>query len=181
MILSFHATKYLFTPKRWRRRSPCGRALMCIFLNICQTQQQIQQAGAFLGCVGGPTFRQELHGEITLLLQPVHGARVERLALAALFERARDASEGLIQVMVEANTLLSESCGNAVRASSDLARACLGQSSHRDIREQAGFQCVTPTRYLDSVTWRRLAMRVWKRVRGVDRKYPGWAPSISAN
>lgn len=108
--------------------------MVCIFLNICQTQQQIEQARTFFGRVGGATFRQELHCEITLLLQPVHGARIKRLSLAALFERACDARESLIEVMVEANALLSESCGNAVRASSDLAGTCLGQSSHSDIR-----------------------------------------------
>jgi hypothetical protein len=105
---------------------------MCILLNICQTQKQIEQARAFLWGVGGAAFRQELHCEITLLLQPVHGARIKRPSLAALFERVRDASERLIEVMIEANALLSESCGNAGRASADLARTCLGQSSHSD-------------------------------------------------
>jgi len=112
--------------------SPRGRAVMRIFLNICQTQKQIEQARAFLWRVGGPIFRQELHCEITLLLEPIHGARIQRPSLAALFERVRDASERLIQVMVEANALLSESCRNAVRANAYLARACLGQSSHSD-------------------------------------------------
>ena len=54
--------------------SPSRRALMCIFLNICQTQKQIEQARAFFGRVRGPTFRQELNCEITLLLEPIHGA-----------------------------------------------------------------------------------------------------------
>jgi hypothetical protein len=105
---------------------------MCIFLNICQTQQQLEQARALVWGVGGATFRQELHCEITLLLHPVHGARIKGLSLSALFERVRDASKRLIQVMIEANAVLSESCGNAVRANAYLARTCLGQSSHSD-------------------------------------------------
>ena len=55
-------------------RSPSGRAVMCIFLNICQTQKQFEKARAFFGRVRGPTFRQKLNCEITLLLKPVHGA-----------------------------------------------------------------------------------------------------------
>ena len=57
-----------------QRRSPSCRALMRIFLNICQTQKQFEQARAFLRCVGGPTFGQELNCEIALLLKPIHGA-----------------------------------------------------------------------------------------------------------
>ncbi len=57
--------------QRW---SPGRRPLVCIFLNICQTQKQIEQARAFLRCVGGPTFGQELNREIALLLEPIHGA-----------------------------------------------------------------------------------------------------------
>ncbi len=92
-----------------------------VFLQVGETQQQLEQLDPLRGTVAAAALRQRLHGVIRVGQEPVELARVERLAPVAVLESPPQASESLIEVVVQAKLFVRQSRRNTSCTASSAA------------------------------------------------------------
>lgn len=111
-----------------------------VFLEIGETQQELEKIVALRRLVHPAALRKRLHHEIGIGQQPVQGTRVYGPALLAEFKRLSEARADLFDEVIQAEDFLCQSLRHALVATVYLAREqwSRGQTHtpHRASRER---------------------------------------------
>lgn len=85
-----------------------NRVVPHILLHVCKAQKQFQQFRPLLGRFCHVPSGKYPNRKIALLNQPIDGLGLQRLSYLTQFQSLRDSGKGIVQVVTQTDSMLSE-------------------------------------------------------------------------